>query len=152
MIAYQIGSPDSYNPRYSRGLDGVILTYGYPDVNVWAFVATLSETFRSQFLCSCINPNDTSIPVAPPFIGSHYFCDTAPRKANTRKPLFYADDPLWDGAGCEGDNACCTFNNPPWFYRELLTPTTEAIKLQVKLNEANNNEDIAIESLLCAIV
>ncbi len=43
------------------------------------------------------------------------------KMASSIMKIFYNEDPLWDGAGCGPLN---TFNNPPWFYKELPEPTT----------------------------
>ncbi len=61
--------------------------------------------------------------------------------------FFYGADPLWDGAGCGPTNTCCTFNNPPWFYKELLEPTMDDIEMRVCQSEGSSNEDIAIEMI-----
>ena len=45
---------------------------------------------------------------------------------------FYSSDPLWDGAGCESTSTeCCTFNSPPWFYKQLPQPTTDNIEMML---------------------
>ena len=54
-------------------------------------------------------------------------------------------DPLWDGAGCGATSTCCSFNTPPWFYKQLPQPTTDDIEMRVCKNEKASNEDIAIE-------
>ena len=54
-------------------------------------------------------------------------------------------DPLWDGAGCEAPNNCCSFNNPPWFHKQLPQPTTDNIEMRVCRDEDVSNEDIVIE-------
>ena len=89
-----------------------------------------------------MNPG-ASITPPPKFIGNHYFCDTGAIKA--RRCIFYEEDPLWDGSGCKGENECCSFNNPPWFYRKLFAPTQEPIIMKVRLDEDPQNEDLAIE-------
>jgi hypothetical protein len=50
-----------------------------------------------------------------------------------------------DGAGCGAGNACCTFNTPPWFYKQLSHPTTDDIEMRVCTDDPRNTEDIAIE-------
>ncbi len=57
--------------------------------------------------------------------------------------IFHGDDPLWDGTGCGPLNTCCTFNNPPWFYKELPEPTTDDIEMRVCNDQGSTNEDIA---------
>ena len=55
------------------------------------------------------------------------------------------DDPLWDGQGCGGTSTCCSFNNPPWFCKQLPQPTTDDIELRLCADEPIGNEDTTIE-------
>ena len=57
----------------------------------------------------------------------------------------YRDDPLWDGAGCGPLNTCCSFNNPPWFLKQLPQPTTDDIEMRVCRDQLVNDENVAIE-------
>ena len=57
------------------------------------------------------------------------------------------NDPLWDGAGCGPTSTCCSFNTPPWFYRQLPQPTTDDIEMRACRNEDASHEDIAIEMI-----
>jgi len=94
-------------------------------------------------VCPCINQTDDRIPMPPSFIGNHYFCGTG--AITSFHGIFHSHNPLWDKQGCKGANQCCTFNSPPWFYRELPGPNTrEPIKMKVSLDESAGNEDIAI--------
>ena len=52
-------------------------------------------------------------------------------------------DPLWDGAGCGDTNNCCLFNNPPWFHKQLSTPTVDDIEMRVCTDEEVANDDVA---------
>jgi hypothetical protein len=56
------------------------------------------------------------------FLGSDHFSDTD--SVHAAQLRFYTD-PLWDGVSCGPLNTCCSFNNPPWFYKQLPQPTTE---------------------------
>ena len=142
--AYQIGTPDGYWNCFTNIFDGISLTYGYPELFIWAFVANKEAKYRhSKSSCPCVNPSDDNIAPPPEFIGNHYFCDTGTVTASAGK--FYENNPLWDGSGCKGKNECCSFNNPPWFYRKLLDPTEEPILMKVRLDERPHNEDLAIE-------
>ena len=78
-------------------------------------------------------------------MGNDYFCDTG--SSDNDAICFYGDNPLWDGAGCGPQSTCCSFNNPPWFYKQLQRPTTDGIEMRVCRNEAATNEDIAIEAV-----
>ncbi len=59
--------------------------------------------------------------------------------------VLYSNDPLWDGDGCGGTNRCCSFNNPPWFYRKLPQATTDDVEMRVCRSGDASGEDIAIE-------
>ncbi len=120
IIAYKIGTTDGYSHRYTNKFDGISLTNTGSNIHVWTFFAAPEELFDNyHVVCLCMNPNNSQIKPVPSYYGNHYFCDTVPQMA-TRDPLvFHLEDPLWDGAGCEDANQCCSFNNPPWFYREL---------------------------------
>ena len=68
-----------------------------------------------SFNCRCTNANQTAIARDPPdFVTNDYFCDTGSTHHFQLNHL-YADDPLWDGVGCEkGDsstNHSCTFQS-----------------------------------------
>ena len=52
------------------------------------------------------------------------------------KPLiviatFYAADPLWDGRGCGPTSSCCSFNNPPWFCKQLSQSTNANLEVRL---------------------
>ena len=122
-IAYQHLTPDGF-AQYLHGpvtldtyyVDGVSLTYGSPRHHLWTFAAARAVGPDNRAHCPCISTNTTSIAFQPPaFVGSDQ-----QRQLNN----FHADDPLWDGAGCGPLSTCCSFNNPPWFYKQLSQPTT----------------------------
>ncbi len=83
-------------------------------------------------------------------MGNVYFCDTGSsgRYQNNR---FDGGDPLWDGAGC-GPLNTCSFNNPPWFYKEQPEPTTDDIEMRVCSDEFRHQEDFAIENIDIRII
>ena len=157
--AYQVGSPDIFgnnkitagsgrdteNPNIETNyVDGVSLTHGKsPRQHIWTFVATStgdSQTPKSK--CPCINSKISSMfPPFSAFVGQNYFCGTGTEDSSSP---FYSADPLWDGAGCGPMNTCCSFNNPPWFYKQLPQSTTDDIEMRVCHDEGTAN-DIAIE-------
>ena len=157
IIAYQIGAPDAFgNPdstnRSSRGtiesnyVDGVSLTHGTsPRQYIWTFAGANSENAQEPaYICSCTNTAlSSAVPPTPSFVGDDYFCDRS--ATNAPANLFHADDPLWDGAGCGSQSTCCSFNNPPWFYKQLPQSTTNDIEMRVCRDEGTANEDFAIE-------
>ena len=145
IIGYQIGTVDAFSTQHTEGLDGVKLSHRNPSENIWTFAAAFAETYltvQKNSLCPCINPSDSMIPVSPTEIGSNYFCDTGAR--SNQNLLMFKYDPLWDGAGCRGSNTCCSFNNPPWFYRELAE-SAEAIYMNVCTDEPQQSEDLGLQ-------
>ena len=50
-------------------------------------------------------------------LGLLYFCDTGEALDNT----LAVKSPLWDGSGCDQTYSCCSYKNPPWFYKWLLS-------------------------------
>ena len=155
--AYQIGTPDAFgnpdsNNRGSRGtiesnyVDGVSLTHGTsPRQYIWTFAGANSENVREPaYICSCTNTAlSSAVPPTPSFVGDDYFCDTGATTAPAK--LDNADNPLWDGAGCGSQSTCCSFNNPPWFYKQLPQSNTNDIEMRVCRDEGTANEDFAIE-------
>ena len=124
----------------------ISLTLGNPRRHLWTFAAALDEvgSFSSRYNCPCTKISDASGASQPPaFVGNDYFCDTA--SITRYQTIFYADDPLWDGAGCGPQNTCCSFNNPPWFYKQLSQPATDDIEMRVCRDQGG--EDIAIEMI-----
>ena len=145
IIGYQIGTVDAFSKQYTGGLDGVKLSRRNPSENIWTFAAAFAETYltvQKDSLCPCINRSDSMIPASPTEIGSNYFCDTGAR--NHPDVFKFKCDPLWDGAGCKGSSTCCSFNNPPWFYKELAE-STEAIDMNVCTDEPQESEDLGLQ-------
>ena len=133
IIGYQVGTPDTFG-NIGRGvypsidaiyMDGVSLTHGNPRQHIWTFAAGLDEASTLPHSnCPCTNIATASQSTPPPaFVGNNYFCDTG--IAGHYQVKFYGANPLWDGAGCGPQNTCCSFNNPPWFFRQLPQPTTD---------------------------
>ena len=91
------------------------------------------------------NTNTASQATPPPdFVDDDYFCDTGASGTFNHR-TFYSADPLWDGAGCGPLNTCCTFNNPPWFFKQLPQPTTDDIEMRVCTDQERNDEDMVVE-------
>ena len=152
IIAYQDGSPEAFTPYANNArtideiyVDGVSLTHGQsPRQHIWTFAGAIHEIddYR-QWSCPCNHPDLNFIGIVPPFIDQDYFCETASR--SRFEYVFNPEDPLWDGQGCGGTSACCSFNNPPWFCKQLPQPTTDDIELRLCLDQGDNDEDIPIE-------
>ena len=151
IIGYQHRSPDgftAFRDDQSRTLDnnyvdGVSVTYGYPRKHIWTFAAGLDETSSDFRRCPCANRNRPFSGVIPPFVGNDYFCETASR---TRVgPIFYPNDPLWDGEGCGNVSTCCSNTSAPWFCKTLSETTRENVEIRLCGDEDTVNENIPIQ-------
>ena len=156
ILAYQKGSTDAFG-NFGRGsvhsnyVDGVSLTHGSnPWRHIWTFAAAFDEYGISGMeVCECSH-SGRSGQHPPAFVGQDYFCDSGiPRKIglSDSRGTFYSTSPLWDGSGCGSDSTCCSFNNPPWFYKQLPSPTSDAIEMRVCRDEERANEDSAVSSV-----
>lgn len=151
VIGYQDGTPNAFynyyiNPSLTINeayIDGVSLTHGSPRNHIWSFVAALDETDGHLSGCECSNIDANEKVEIPPFIGSDYFCDTGSRDDVGFE--LYDEDPLWNGKGCGPKSTCCTFNEPPWFSKELPTVITDNIELRVCRDSRRDNEDTPLE-------
>ena len=141
IIGYQVGEPQAFvleninQPQSIDGpyVDGVSLTYGSPQQHIWTFANALDEVGANANTsrCSC---TDSSRPnTTPSFVGNDYFCETGVPPGQSWNYTFYADDPLWDGQGCGPTSTCCTFNNPPWFCKQLPPSQSTDADLEVRL-------------------
>ena len=161
IIAYQLGSTDAFKrlnqynsvvPReiHENYLDGVSLTYGSnPCKHIWSFAAALDEvaTIRNSN-CKCTRSTTAADALSPPsFVGGDYFCDTGSANKYTASQ-FYGGNPLWDGAGCGPENACCSKQKKsPWFFKKLQSSTSEDIEMRVCCDEGPSYEDVLIEQI-----
>ena len=152
--AYQYASPDAFAPYYHNRqrtiddsyVDGVSLTHGRgPRQHIWTFANALEELRSDGTTCPCTKDTSVYTGTVPPFVGQDYFCDTGSRYHWGYQ--FYHADPLWDGSGCGPTSSCCTFNNPPWFCKQLPQPTSDDIEMRVCLDQVNNDEDIVLETV-----
>ena len=157
IIGYQFGSPSGfYTPRISGNsiesayLEGVSLTYGKnPRKHIWSFANALLETglyYNSgNHVCPCGDSRSTMQQFIPTFVGTDYFCEAGTQTFG-HVGVFYGSDPLWDGAGCESQSTCCSFNNPPWFYKQLTNTTNDDVEMRICADEeATRNEDSPVE-------
>ena len=151
IIGYQYGEPEAFrlggDDIESLYTDGVSVTHGAAGsrVHIWTFVAGMGTNFSTgqERLCPC----DATVVIntVPSFLGDEYFCNSGNHEPNVfRQNVLYPDDPLWDGVGCEPHSTCCTFNNPPFFYKQLPNPTTDDIEVRLCASQ-RFIDDIPIE-------
>lgn len=156
VIGYQVGTPTGFStPRLSSAIDnvyieGVSVTHGSsPRKHIWSFANALQSVMQvggvgSIQVCPCATSNSQMGRYVPSFVGNDYFCDSGNHATSVNISQVYGTDPLWNGHGCSGQDTCCTFNNPPWFCKELPLSTTDDIEVRVCGDEAADNEDSPI--------
>ena len=150
---YQHGSTDAFSAGSRLMLnidqnyvDGVSLTHGgNPRKHIWTFASSNSEQYLS-WGCPCTNVHivNNDIDVRPSFVGNDHFCDTG--NAHVWTSRLY-ENPLWDGEGCGPANTCCSLNRPPWFLKQLPSPTRDDIEMRVCTDSEHSDEDIFIETV-----
>ena len=124
--------------------DGVSLTHGSPRQHIWTFGA---GAYEDNFdFCPCSPDEDYRVPY---FVGKDYFCESGRDKASVVIPPtgFISNDPLWDGKDCSANPECCTFNTPPYFFKELEAPTTDGIEARICLKGLPDSADIMVEEI-----
>ena len=159
IIGYQFGTPEGFlfytgNPNgytvESNYVDGVSVTYGVQGErrHIWTFAGARSERDRGTSICPCTNTANTALIRIPPWVESDYFCETG--TTAPQESVFYLTDPLWDGKGCGSTSTCCSYNQPPWFCKQLSETTSENIEVRL-LTGANpdylEQEDTPIQSI-----
>lgn len=145
-------SPDAFRPYFENQgytiddpyVDGLSVTYGFsPRKHIWTFAAGVEDTGNDPYRCPCTSPTWTG--VLPPYIESDWFCEAGP-VANWQSGVIYSDNPLWDGMGCQGpQSTCCTANNPPWFCKDLTSPTEDNIEVRACGDQHMNDEDVLVQ-------
>ena len=159
IIGYQFGTPEGFaaynsNPNgfslERNYVDGVSVTYGIQGErrHIWTFVGARAETNQGIAVCPCTNTANNADIHIPPWVQSDYFCETGTTTA--QESVFYPLDPLWDGKGCGSTSTCCSYNQPPWFCKQLSETTSENIEVRLLTDAVPNlleNEDTPIQSI-----
>ena len=126
---------------------GVIVTYGTPRKHIWTFV--VGQTERSPTLRSGVCPCDaTSTIRIPPFVGNDYFCESGVNEhwySGRPRYILHSNDTLWDGEDCLPSSTCCSQRNPPYFTKQLPTPTTADIEARICLYDLLQYANLAVE-------
>ena len=138
--AYHDGRVTTIEGAY---VSGVSLTHGSPRQHIWTFAAGYSEHLPTRNdVCPC----DASINITiPPFVAGDYFCESGASSEYPNFNTIYSDDPLWDGEGCSSSSSCCSFNNPPYFTKQLTRPTSDPIEARLCRWESSEGDDSPVE-------
>ena len=151
--AYQWGSAGaffSYNRRQVTTIDGayvggISMTHSSsPRQHIWTFAAGVSETVDWESACPCDTNHTIHI---PPFVGNNYFCESGVNEPwdSSRHYTLHTNDTLWDGENCLSSSTCCSLYNPPYFVKQLPTPTTDDIEARICLLSLSVHNNIAVE-------
>jgi len=143
VIGYRHHSLDAFWAYYNNRsvtldgtyVDGVSITHGYsPRQHIWTFAAASDSDARDKYKCPCTKSSVTYTGVVPSFLNNEYFCEYGT-----------TTQPMWDGGDCPSTSTCCTFNNPPWFCKQLSQNATDDIEVRVCADHESADEDIQIE-------
>ena len=151
--AYQWGYATAfynYHYGYVTTIDGVYasgvsVTHGTPRNHIWTFVTGISEgNPTSPQVCPC---DATSTIRIPPFVGNDYFCESGINELYgvSRHRTLHSNDTLWDGEDCLPSSTCCSLHNPPYFVKQLPTPTTDDIEARICVHYSLSLGNVAVE-------
>ena len=126
-------------------VDGISITSGNPRKHVWTYAVGLSDDYNyPQLNCPCAN---TPGPDPPPFVGSHYYCESGNTGTYSGEHAILYSDPLWDGAGCLSENSCCYDAGLPWFFCQFPVTTNGDIEVRICRDQVFADEGVAVEQL-----
>ena len=142
FLAYHNGDKTTIDGAY---VSGVSVTHGNPQQHIWTFASGAAEDNpTAPWVCPCDASRDNVIRV-PPFVGEDYFCESGINGNwySIGGWGLYSSDTLWDGEDCLPSSRCCSHRNPPYFIKQLPTPTSDDIEARICLYEYQN-VDIAV--------
>ena len=155
IIGYQYGStdalytplagiiPDQASSNVSLYDGGLFISHGITPgrQHIWSFVSGNSQQTIDSLGCPC-NIDSPTIHRIPSWLGQDFFCDSATVTPSVND-VFYQDNPLWDGVGCnERVTTCCQFNTPPWFCKQLPQLTSDNIELRLCADHSSEGTPI----------
>ena len=138
VLGYPYRTLDAFNPQWTGNrdieenyFDGISVTYGPAESRQHIF--SLAGAGDDGTICPCAA--SSSLPNSQPdFVGNDYYCESGASGA---------DDILWDGVECDGNEAdCCTAPYMPFFYKNLGTFTTDDIELRILPDQSFADENL----------
>ena len=151
--AYQWGAPlafFNYHYELVTTIDGayacgVSVTHGTPRNHIWTFVGGVSEG-NPTWPTACPCDANSSIRI-PPFVGNDSFCESGVNRPwdDSTDYILHSNDTLWDGEDCLPSSTCCSQHNPPYFTKQLPTPTTDDIEARICLHWLFQYANLAVE-------
>ena len=142
FFSYHTGDRTTIDGAY---VDGISVTHSSPRLHIWTFAAGITEG-NPTWSSACPCDSDLNINI-PPFVGNDYFCESGINEpwVSTKHDAFFSNDTLWDGENCLSSSTCCSLHNPPYFVKELPTPTTDDIEARMCLRAWTLSRNIAVE-------
>ena len=140
--SYHTGQVTTIDGDY---IDGISVTHSHPRQHIWTFVSGRSER-NPTYSDAC--PCDASLTIhIPPFVGNDYFCESGVHEPwdYSRHHTLHSNDTLWDGENCLSSSTCCSLHNPPYFVKQLPTPTADDIEARVCLYYPSHYTNITVE-------
>ena len=153
--AYQWGATAAFYSYHSACIttidgayvSGISLTHNNPRQHIWTFaVGAVEGNPIAVWVCPC----DASLNIrVPPFVGEDYFCESGVNEpwdwGSSINFTLHSNDPLWDGENCLSSSTGCSLHNPPYFVKQLPTPTTDGIEARICVFYTSKFENIAVE-------
>ena len=154
VVGYQKGTSDAfyafnYNTYPTKAIngpyvDGISLTYGNPRKHLFTYACGFSsDSANSNANCPCATHPGRN---PPNFVQDDYYCESGSTTRPSHGKVFNAN-PLWDGKGCSAGNNCCSQPGMPWFYRDVLTKTSEPIEARICRDQGYFDEGVFIKDL-----
>ena len=142
FFSYHHGSVPTIDDAY---VDGISVTHSRPRQHVWTFATARSEGNPTwSEACPC----DASRTIrVPPFVENDYFCESGVNEpwGYSRHFTLHSNDTLWDGENCLSSSTCCSLHNPPYFVKQLPTPTADGIEARICLTNLKQHANTAVE-------
>ena len=111
-------------PLNGNYVDGISLTHGgMNEHHIWTLTAIVNFVHRSD-ICSVCGSNK------PSYVGMDYSCDVLGTRACK---IGCSPRQIWGSGQCIGNNT---------FYKNLMQPTSDNIKMRVCTDQAEDDEDI----------
>ena len=152
-VGYQFGALSAFYTSSSQNIEshyvnGLSLTHGSPGSrqHIWTFAGGIAEAGTNYPTLQC--PCDGGTSPVPDFLGNDYFCESGINGPWVdHQFIFHPEDQLWDGGDCLLTRSCCSFNNPPYFIKEIGVNTNDDIEGRICSFYARSVSDLAIELL-----
>ena len=142
-FAYYKHGQNTIDHAYVSGLS---ITYGPQNGrnHIWTYAGGYQESFTHNCNCPCAANPGASL---PPFVGQHFYCESATRYRPPYPERWYTNNTLWDGEDCYPGSSCCDNPLAPWFRRTLREKTTEDIEVRWCTGQGLTYDRVATELL-----